>query len=116
MLTLVRKLRDAGHVVHMMTDACNRPEADAVGVRLANAGAAARPSSSTAHSALAYECLLHPSGHYVVSEDHVWMLGNFNSLREQARGYRHCSSVRRPAELAERAGQELTKLRWIPGF
>jgi len=32
MLTLARKLRDAGHTVRMMSDECNRPETEAVGV------------------------------------------------------------------------------------
>lgn len=33
MLTLARKLRDAGHAVRVMSDACNRPETEATGVR-----------------------------------------------------------------------------------
>jgi MGT family glycosyltransferase len=33
MLTLARKLRDAGHGVRVMSDACNRPETEALGLR-----------------------------------------------------------------------------------
>lgn len=33
MLTLARKLRDAGHEVRVMSDECNRPEAEAIGLR-----------------------------------------------------------------------------------
>lgn len=32
MLTLARKLRDAGHVARVMSDACNRPETEAIGI------------------------------------------------------------------------------------
>jgi MGT family glycosyltransferase len=52
MLTLARKLQEAGHAVRVMSDACNRPETEALGLRFAPWTRAPSRTDRTRHSEL----------------------------------------------------------------